>query len=95
MTCPHNIIEKDNACADGMCPICLAAENERLNIRIRQDAEAAFQYLNEIDRLKELVAALREEKEKLYINVAEREAEIKRTSRDPSGKVLHDETPAR
>jgi hypothetical protein len=70
-----------------------AVEIERLNIRIRQDAEAAFQYLNEIDRLKELVAALREEKEKLYKNVAEREAEIKRTSRDPGGKVLHDETP--
>jgi chromosome segregation ATPase len=49
------------------------AEIERLNIRIRQDAEAAFQYLNEIDRLKELVAALRQEKEKLYINVANRD----------------------
>jgi hypothetical protein len=56
----------------------IAAEIERLNIRIRQDAEAAFQYLNEIDRLKELVAALREEKEKLYINVANRDAEIER-----------------
>jgi hypothetical protein len=54
------------------------AEIERLNIRIRQDAEAAFQYLNEIDRLKELVAALRQEKEKLYINVANRDAEIER-----------------
>ena len=32
MTCTHDIIEKDNACADGMCPICLAAENERLAI---------------------------------------------------------------
>jgi hypothetical protein len=30
MTCTHDIIEKDNACADGMCPICLAAENEML-----------------------------------------------------------------
>jgi hypothetical protein len=29
-----------------------AAEIERLNIRIRQDAEAALQYLNEIDRLR-------------------------------------------
>jgi chromosome segregation ATPase len=48
-------------------------EIERLNIRIRQDAEAAFQYLNEIDHLKELVAALRQEKERLYINVANRD----------------------
>ena len=28
MKCTHDIIEKDNACADGMCPICLAAEIE-------------------------------------------------------------------
>jgi hypothetical protein len=39
----------------------LRIEIERLNIRIRQDAEKALQYLNEIDRLKELVAALRQE----------------------------------
>jgi hypothetical protein len=30
MTCTHDIIEKDNACADGMCPICLAADNAQL-----------------------------------------------------------------
>jgi hypothetical protein len=36
------------------------AEIERLNIRIRQDAEAALQHLNEIDRLREQVAALEE-----------------------------------
>ena len=52
----------------------LKAEIERLNIRIRQDAEKALQYLNEIDRLNELVAALRQEKERLYINVANLEA---------------------
>jgi hypothetical protein len=34
------------------------AEIERLNIRIRQDAEAALQHLNEIDRLREQVAGL-------------------------------------
>lgn len=48
----------------------MQAEIERLNIRIRQDADKALQYLNEIDRLNELVAALRQEKERLYINVA-------------------------
>jgi hypothetical protein len=38
----------------------LLAEIERLNIRIRQDAEAALRHLNEIDRLREQVAALEE-----------------------------------
>jgi peptidoglycan hydrolase CwlO-like protein len=36
------------------------AEIERLNSRIRQDAERALQHLNEIDRLQEQVAALEE-----------------------------------
>ena len=42
------------------------AEIERLNIRIRQDAEAALQYLNEIDRL-------REDNERLRIKVPDRD----------------------
>jgi hypothetical protein len=31
MICTHDIIAKDNACADGMCPICLAIENKHLH----------------------------------------------------------------
>lgn len=30
MDCTHDIIERENACADGMCPLCLATENEQL-----------------------------------------------------------------
>jgi hypothetical protein len=30
MTCRHDIIEMDNACADGMCPLCMCAEIARL-----------------------------------------------------------------
>jgi hypothetical protein len=30
MTCPHDLLERETACADGMCPLCLAADNERL-----------------------------------------------------------------
>jgi hypothetical protein len=43
MTCTHDIIEKDNACADGMCPICLAADNDLLRAAIemlRKTADA-------------------------------------------------------
>jgi len=28
--CIHEIWDKETACADGMCPICLAAENTKL-----------------------------------------------------------------
>ena len=35
MTCTHDIIEKDNACADGMCPICLADKVERLKALLK------------------------------------------------------------
>ena len=30
MSCPHDIAERETACADGMCPLCQAAEIERL-----------------------------------------------------------------
>lgn len=35
MKCEHDLAEKETACADGMCPVCLAAEVERLKNRMR------------------------------------------------------------
>lgn len=42
VTCPHDIIEKDNACADGMCPICLAAEIEHIRRSNEPNREPAY-----------------------------------------------------
>lgn len=30
MSCDHELGEKETACADGMCPLCLAEDNESL-----------------------------------------------------------------
>lgn len=27
-SCPHDLAERENACGDGMCPLCLAVELE-------------------------------------------------------------------
>jgi hypothetical protein len=45
MTCQHNIIEMDNACADGMCPLCLAAKVKELT-----EAVATLRELRAYDR---------------------------------------------
>ena len=30
MSCTHELGERETACADGMCPLCLAADNTEL-----------------------------------------------------------------
>ena len=30
MSCDHELGERETACADGMCPLCLAADNTAL-----------------------------------------------------------------
>ena len=40
-TCNHDLSECETACADGMCPLCLAAENAALRARL---AEAEQEY---------------------------------------------------
>ena len=55
MTCTHEIWEKENACADGMCPICMAAEIWRLQDDSRMLAlceEDRKDMAAEIERLK-------------------------------------------
>lgn len=38
MPCPHDIVAMDNAIADGMCPLCLAADNLRLRLALTRIA---------------------------------------------------------
>jgi hypothetical protein len=60
MTCTHDIIEKDNACADGMCPLCLAAEIKQLK-----------GHKEEADRHITTIAELRADRERLIALLAE------------------------
>ena len=32
--CDHDLAERETACADGMCPVCLAKDNEELRSTI-------------------------------------------------------------
>jgi len=42
MTCPHDFTERETAVtADGYCPLCLAADNERLRGIIQFNSEAS------------------------------------------------------
>jgi hypothetical protein len=72
MTCTHDIIAKDNACADGMCPICLADENKRLT---------AYNKIahTEIDQMIVERSALKTKAEKLQILLNE--------ARGPEGEL--------
>ena len=38
MTCQHDIVAMENAVADGMCPLCLAADNSRLRLALTRIA---------------------------------------------------------
>jgi hypothetical protein len=38
MTCPHDLAERETAVADGMCPLCLAAEIKRLRALVARRA---------------------------------------------------------
>jgi hypothetical protein len=47
MTCPHDLAERETAVADGMCPLCLAAENERAKQEI-EEMRAALQEIADL-----------------------------------------------
>jgi hypothetical protein len=53
-SCTHDLAERETACADGMCPICTAADNERLKNGAIFKEQAA-----ELTRLRAENAALR------------------------------------
>lgn len=57
MICTHDIIAKDNACADGMCPICLAAEVDRLT---EESSWLFSESLETMAKIKRLQVALQE-----------------------------------
>lgn len=42
MNCDHDLAERETACADGMCPLCLQQENARLRAEQRDAFEAGF-----------------------------------------------------
>lgn len=37
--CEHDLSDRETACADGMCPLCLAAENAALRHAIKMELE--------------------------------------------------------
>lgn len=39
MTCPHDRTERVNAMVDGLCPVCMEAELERLRAALKQIVE--------------------------------------------------------
>lgn len=39
--CPHDLAERESACADGMCPICLDDRLAAIPARARDDARHA------------------------------------------------------
>lgn len=44
--CPHEFFEREASVAtEGLCPLCLVAETERLRTRLRQLARAAEGYM--------------------------------------------------
>jgi hypothetical protein len=55
MTCSHDIIEMDNACADGMCPLCLATKVKELTDAVDTCRELRKYDRIEIERLRILV----------------------------------------
>lgn len=36
MTCPHDLAARETACADGMCPLCLAADLRRARAEVER-----------------------------------------------------------
>lgn len=48
MTCEHDLAEKETACADGMCPMCLATELAAKNERILALEIAARDFLRAV-----------------------------------------------
>jgi hypothetical protein len=45
MTCPHDLAERETGVADGMCPLCLAAEIKQL----KQQNERLWAALQKIE----------------------------------------------
>ena len=58
MTCTHHLAEKDTACADGACPICLR-EQLRLTIIDQANTEAEGNALRaEVTKLREALESI-------------------------------------
>jgi len=86
MPCEHDLADKEGACADGMCPICIAAEIEQLRSEMGRAVAAEIEQLQAdldlrnqtaLDR-KEIIARLEAEIERLRATCIERDAEIER-----------------
>lgn len=58
MTCPHDIIEKGNACADGMCPICLARTAEYLREKLQAERLRTVNWCDQIAKLEQRITTL-------------------------------------
>jgi hypothetical protein len=50
--CEHSLAEKETACADGLCPLCLLAENERQSARANRLKARAEEAEEEIRQLR-------------------------------------------
>jgi hypothetical protein len=58
MSCEHSLAERETACADGYCPICLAAERESYKetmmsrhddaVRLRRERDALTRTLRDV-----------------------------------------------
>ncbi len=77
MTCPHAIWEMDAACADGMCPLCLAVENVRLAVE-----NVRHQYAAEKDAKTMSAIVKPPNADQLYAQVQYLEAEVERLRGD-------------
>jgi hypothetical protein len=58
--CEHDLVDKEGACADGMCPICLASEVEQLRTSNGYTAYALGKAEDEIERLRAALAKKQE-----------------------------------
>ncbi len=47
MSCEHELGERETACADGMCPLCLAADNTALRMVIKDMRRSILDFARE------------------------------------------------
>ncbi len=45
MSCTHELGERETACADGMCPLCLAADNTELRDVIKDMRRTKIEWI--------------------------------------------------
>lgn len=78
MSCKHDLAERETACADGMCPLCMVVEIERLQYIADTDTPELKLQHEEIMQLRAEIKQLKADKKALAYQVDHFLAEVRR-----------------